>query len=34
MYNQGYDEYFKGSMNYPQDMFNNTYGMDNCCYPP
>lgn len=33
MYNQGYDEYFKGSMNYPQDMFNNTYGMDNCCYP-
>lgn len=33
MYNQNYDEYFKGITNYPPDMYNNTYGVDNYCYP-
>ena len=33
MYNQNYDEYFKGPTNYPPDMYNNTYGVDNYCYP-
>lgn len=33
MYNQNYDDYFKNSLNYPPDMFNNTYGVDNYYYP-